>query len=306
MTRLVGRAALARGAERRPDDPVDREVEVGVVHHDDRVLAAELEVDVLEVVGGRLRSTVDAGLARAGERDHRDVGMPHEPVADRAAAAVDDVDDARRARRPRRAARRSARRAAGVSVAGLKTTVLPQTSAGAIFQDGIAIGKFHGVITPTTPIGIRTRHLELVAELGRRRLAEEAPALAGHVVAHVDRFLDVAAGLGLHLAHLVRHQVGELVLVLDEELREAEEDLAALRRGDEPPVLVCRLRRLDRAIDVVGAERGNVADQLAVGRARATRRSRRRRRRPTRRRCSSGTCVSVVAMASAYRQTSAS
>ena len=45
---------------------------------------------------------------------------------------------------------------AGVSVAGLKTTVLPATSAGAIFQDGIAIGKFHGVITPMTPIGIRT------------------------------------------------------------------------------------------------------------------------------------------------------
>ena len=48
-----------------------------------------------------------------------------------------------------------------MSVAGLKTTVLPQTSAGAIFQDGIAIGKFHGVITPITPIGIRTLMLNL-------------------------------------------------------------------------------------------------------------------------------------------------
>ena len=44
----------------------------------------------------------------------------------------------------------------GVSVAGLKTTVLPHTSAGMIFQDGIAIGKFHGVITPQTPSGWRT------------------------------------------------------------------------------------------------------------------------------------------------------
>ena len=50
---------------------------------------------------------------------------------------------------------------AGVSVAGLKTTVLPQTSAGAIFHEGIAIGKFHGVITPITPIGIRTLMLNL-------------------------------------------------------------------------------------------------------------------------------------------------
>ncbi len=42
-----------------------------------------------------------------------------------------------------------------MSVAGLKTTVFPATSAGKIFHDGIAIGKFHGVIIAQTPIGIR-------------------------------------------------------------------------------------------------------------------------------------------------------
>src|SRR5579859_5855645 len=36
------------------------------------------------------------------------------------------------------------------------TTVFPQTSAGIIFHDGIAMGKFHGVINPQTPIGART------------------------------------------------------------------------------------------------------------------------------------------------------
>ena len=41
----------------------------------------------------------------------------------------------------------------GVSVAGLKTTVLPQTSAGTIFHEGIAIGKFQGVMTAQTPSG---------------------------------------------------------------------------------------------------------------------------------------------------------
>src|SRR5688572_4388696 len=44
----------------------------------------------------------------------------------------------------------------GVSVAGLKTTVFPQTSAGAIFHDGIAIGKVHGVIVEATASGWRT------------------------------------------------------------------------------------------------------------------------------------------------------
>ncbi len=48
-----------------------------------------------------------------------------------------------------------------MSVAGLNTTVFPATSAGAIFHDGIAIGKFQGVITPTTPIGMRTDMLNL-------------------------------------------------------------------------------------------------------------------------------------------------
>ena len=44
----------------------------------------------------------------------------------------------------------------GVSDDGLNTTVLPHTSAGMIFHDGIAIGKFHGVITAQTPSGWRT------------------------------------------------------------------------------------------------------------------------------------------------------
>src|SRR5689334_24141276 len=44
----------------------------------------------------------------------------------------------------------------GVSVAGLITTVFPHTSAGMIFHDGIAIGKFHGVTSALTPIEART------------------------------------------------------------------------------------------------------------------------------------------------------
>src|SRR5678815_458934 len=42
---------------------------------------------------------------------------------------------------------------AGVIEAGLKTTVFPATKAGAIFQTGIATGKFQGVTQATTPSG---------------------------------------------------------------------------------------------------------------------------------------------------------
>ena len=43
----------------------------------------------------------------------------------------------------------------GVSSAGLSTTVLPAASAGASFHDAIVSGKFHGVISATTPSGSR-------------------------------------------------------------------------------------------------------------------------------------------------------
>ena len=44
----------------------------------------------------------------------------------------------------------------GVCDAGLNTTVLPQTRAGMIFHEGIAIGKFQGVMIEHTPSGWRT------------------------------------------------------------------------------------------------------------------------------------------------------
>src|SRR5581483_8644361 len=43
----------------------------------------------------------------------------------------------------------------GAICAGFQITVFPNASAGAIFHAGIAAGKFHGVITATTPTGTR-------------------------------------------------------------------------------------------------------------------------------------------------------
>src|SRR5207253_714197 len=44
----------------------------------------------------------------------------------------------------------------GTSSPDLSTTVLPQTSAGISFHDGIAIGKLKGVMSPQMPTGWRT------------------------------------------------------------------------------------------------------------------------------------------------------
>ena len=49
----------------------------------------------------------------------------------------------------------------GVSLAGLRITALPACKAGKVFQAGIAIGKFHGVMMPTIPTGWRTVILNL-------------------------------------------------------------------------------------------------------------------------------------------------
>ena len=114
-------------------------------------------------------------------------------------------------------------------------------------------------------------------------MAEEATAFAGHVVAHVDRFLDVAARLGEHLPHLARHEVRELVLRLGDERAEAEEDLAALRRRYEPPARVRLFRGFHGTIDVVRRRPRERPDQVTVGGAAALERLA-RRRRPTRRR----------------------
>src|SRR5437867_12435891 len=43
----------------------------------------------------------------------------------------------------------------GVREEGLNTTVHPAISAAPLFQEGIAIGKFHGVMSPTGPTGRR-------------------------------------------------------------------------------------------------------------------------------------------------------
>ena len=59
----------------------------------------------------------------------------------------------------------------GVSHAGLKITTLPVTSAGMIFQHGMAIGKFQGVMIPAMPMGWRM----LIAHLSGSSLGTVSP-----------------------------------------------------------------------------------------------------------------------------------
>ena len=71
------------------------------------------------------------------------------PASD--AEAVDHVEHPAGSRSPINEIRY--RIEAGVCSAGLSTTAFPAASAGASFQIAIRIGKFHGMIWPTTPSG---------------------------------------------------------------------------------------------------------------------------------------------------------
>ena len=112
------RAALPGRAERRPQDPVGGEVEVGVGQDDDAVLAAELERDALEAPRRRGRRCACPVADEPGERDDRHVGALDDRVADLAARPGHEVDDAGRETglgheldEQRRAMRRVGRRA---------------------------------------------------------------------------------------------------------------------------------------------------------------------------------------------------
>ena len=242
-------------------------------------------MDVLEVLGRSLEHR-DAGLARARERDDGHVGMADDPVPHLAAEAVNEVDDARRhaglEQQLDEALREHRRVVRGLEDDGVAADErrhdLPRGD-----RDREVPRRDHADDADRRP----DAHVELVRKLGRRRVPEQAAALAGHVVAHVDRFLDVAAGLGEHLPHLARHQVRELGLVLGDERAEPEQDLAALRRRHEAPAR--------RTPPSPPRPHGRRRPRSTAGRRRPARRSRgcgsRRscssRRRPRRRRSGS-------------------
>ena len=133
-------------------------IEVGVGVDDDRVLAAHLGEDPLDLSlpgpeRGRTFDDLQADGLRAGEGDERDRRV---------------LDQGRR-RPPRRRLggsastpggtpaswRTSTRRSAtpGVCSAGLNSTAFPATSAAVTMPVGIASGKFHGEITTPMPSG---------------------------------------------------------------------------------------------------------------------------------------------------------
>ena len=112
-------------------------LDIGVVEDHHRRLAAELEMDPLDVLGGG-DGDLAPGPHAPGDRHHLGHRVRHQGPA-RLAVAAHHVEHARAARTPAAISARSSV-VTGVVWAGLSTTVLPAAMAGANFHTAIIIG----------------------------------------------------------------------------------------------------------------------------------------------------------------------
>ena len=108
-----------------------------------------------------------------------------------------------------------ARAESGVSRGGLDTIVQPAASAGPALRVIMALGKFHGVMAATTPTGWRITTIRALVTRARERLAIDALGLLGEELDEGRAIDHFAAGFGQRLALLRRHDLGEVLLVLD-------------------------------------------------------------------------------------------
>ena len=209
-------ALLALEAKRALGHRHDRLVEVGVVIHDDRVLAPHLRDHPLHqprVAGGRrLRGEpVDrqAHVPRAGEGDERRVGMGHERGTDQLAAAGQEGEGRRR---------RAGLHEDVVELLGDERRLLRRLHHHRVAGD--ERGGRHPGEDRERKVPGRDHHAHAPRqEAGGVFLAghvhaagrEEVHRLPGVVVAEVDRLGDVGVGLPPGFADLEHHRRGELV-----------------------------------------------------------------------------------------------
>ena len=164
---------------------VRRQVEIGIVADDQRVLAAQLQADLGQTCAGRLLDEApDRG--RSGEADDVHVGRLDQRRARLLPEAVHHVEHAG-GQPGLGASRAKAQAVAGVSSDGLSTAAFPQSRAGNTFQATLAMGVLAAMMSPATPSGWRTVMALLFGHGAGGGAAVEAATFAGHEEAHLDR-----------------------------------------------------------------------------------------------------------------------
>ena len=223
------RAALPSGADRAEHDRRDRQIEVGVVHDEQRVVATALQ-DRLAIAARDLGTDDLADRRRPRERDQRQALVRHHRLADFFVAADDqareraeallfedrttDVRQADRGQRCLRARLPDARVAADV---GQHRVPGPdghrEVERGDDSDGPERVPLFTHRVTGT---------------LGVHRESVQHARLSDREVGDVDALLDLAPTLLRDLAHLERDQATERILLRTHRLAHPSHDLAAL------------------------------------------------------------------------------
>ena len=261
------RAALAAVRGRRERAHHRRLLRVGVVQHDGRRLAAELEEDPLQ---RRARRGHDRAADRggAGEGDDVDVGVRRHLDADLVVGRGQNVDDAgrevgvlgdqlaQRERRPRRVRRalEHDRAAGGERRAELRERQLDRVVVG---DDGADdAGRF--LLDPA--VADHAERLAIAEILGELVGFQQVGVVADDVDRHLELRAAGARDGRAHLVHQDRPQVLDVVLQrLVQLVQAARAELGVARpvRGVERAP-----RRSDRPLDVTDARVGRGAQHL--------------------------------------------
>ena len=246
---LARRAALARAQEARRERRLDRGRDVGVVHHDERPVAAHLEQRRL---AGRRGGDQRARRGRADEGDAGEARVARDLVADDRARPGDEVEDARRkvgvddrASQLAGADRRRGRRRPDDGVA--------RGERGRDQLGGHRVGPVPRADHPDRPARAAHQHHAVTRGERVRKLAPEPLRVLGRHPPVLDELVDLAVGLGVQgLALVERQHPRELIAALLDEVADGVHLRGPLERREAGPALRGRPRRGDRA-DHVGA-----------------------------------------------------
>ena len=238
-------------------------LDVGVVEDDDRGLAAELEVDARQVLGGR-RSDLHARADRAGDGDQL-----RRLVLDQRSAGVavtgDDVEDARRQELLHHLGEQRGGRGRGV--ARLEDQAVPRGQCRGDLPD-----HHHQRVVPGRHLADDADRLPaypggVVLEVLPRRLALEHARGAGEESQLVDRRRQLLVdGEADRLAGVTRLHVDELPRALLERVGDLQQRLLAVRRGRVAPGLERGVGGPVGAVDVLSTGLGGGRVDLTGGR----------------------------------------
>ena len=248
-----------RAARRR-----HRVVELGIVEHDQRRLAAELERDVLErlrrvahhrLAGAHLagqRHLADAGMAgqQAGRSRQSPARLGTRPPAAPPRAKISSSFTALKRRELRRLENHgiaAGERGRGLPAGDLQR-IVPGADAGHHAQ-GLAARVAEGLGT----------QIDVLAAQGLREAREVFEAFrAGDHIHH--------QGLLNRLAGVARFELGELLIARAQQFAPPAQHARPLRAGHRRPFGLAALRRAHRRVDFAGARHGHLAQHLPVGR----------------------------------------